>query len=244
MAASKDSVLWHIPVSNFNEKARWALDYKRVPHQRRDPPPGAHMPIALVLTRRSVTFPVLRIDGKTIGDSTSIIATLEERYPDPPLYPADAANRRRALELEDFFDENLGPDVRRMAFWEVLNNPESLRRAPPGFGAIVRRRYRIDEDSAAQSRLKVRAALALIEDALDGREHLVGDQFTVADLTAAALLGPLLAPPQWPYSDELARRPASLEERAAELRALPAGAWAMRIYERHRPPSAEIATSR
>ena len=28
-------VLWHLEVSHYNEKARWALDYKRVRHVRR-----------------------------------------------------------------------------------------------------------------------------------------------------------------------------------------------------------------
>ena len=27
-------LLWHIPLSHFNEKVRWALDYKRVAHHR------------------------------------------------------------------------------------------------------------------------------------------------------------------------------------------------------------------
>jgi hypothetical protein len=27
-------VLWHISFSNFNEKARWALDYKQIAHVR------------------------------------------------------------------------------------------------------------------------------------------------------------------------------------------------------------------
>src|SRR5690349_16835365 len=103
-------VLWHIKVSNYNEKARWALDYKRVAHRRRDPMPGAHTLIALALTRRTATFPVLQIDGRAIGDSTRIIAALEERFPDPPLYPTDPAERRRALELEEFFDQDLGHD--------------------------------------------------------------------------------------------------------------------------------------
>ena len=40
--------LWHLDVSHYNEKARWALDYKRVPHLRRAVPPGVHVPIALV----------------------------------------------------------------------------------------------------------------------------------------------------------------------------------------------------
>jgi hypothetical protein len=27
-------LLWHIPLSHYNEKARWALDYKRIAHHR------------------------------------------------------------------------------------------------------------------------------------------------------------------------------------------------------------------
>ena len=90
------AVLWHIPVSHYNEKVRWALDLKGVAAERRAPPPGLHMAIALWLTRgRNKTFPVLELDGRAIGDSTAIIAALEERYPEPALYPAADADRRR-----------------------------------------------------------------------------------------------------------------------------------------------------
>ena len=129
MPAETSPVLWHIKVSNFNEKVRWALDYKGIRHIRRDPLPGAHMLVALVLTRRVATFPVLELDGRAIGDTTRIIAALEQRFPDPPLYPAEPDQRRRALELEEFFDENLGHDVRRVAFWELLREPR--RRSRP-----------------------------------------------------------------------------------------------------------------
>src|SRR5215218_11350574 len=104
-------VLWHLKVSNYNEKARWALDYKRVPHVRRALTAGEHRRVARKLTGGS-TFPVLVLDGKAIGDSTRIIEELERRYPDPPLYPSDPVARRRALALEEFFDEGLGPYVR------------------------------------------------------------------------------------------------------------------------------------
>ena len=36
-------VLYHIEVSHYNEKARWALDYKGVPHRRKAPMPMMHM---------------------------------------------------------------------------------------------------------------------------------------------------------------------------------------------------------
>src|SRR5438270_8288777 len=94
-------VLWQLKVSNFNEKARWALDYKRVPHRRKAATPGPHAKIAERLTGGR-TFPILVIDGEAIGDSTRIIATLERRYPDHPLYPSDQEQREYALGLEEY----------------------------------------------------------------------------------------------------------------------------------------------
>ena len=74
---------------------------------------------------------MLQIDGRGIGDSTEIIAELEARFPEPPLYPADAEQRRRALELEDFFDEELGPHMRLLAFHELGRDPERFSRDRP-----------------------------------------------------------------------------------------------------------------
>jgi glutathione S-transferase len=55
---------------------------------------------------------VLTIDDRSIGDSTRIIAEIEERWPQPPLYPEDLAQRHRALELEKCSDQGLGPHMR------------------------------------------------------------------------------------------------------------------------------------
>ena len=85
--------------------------------------------VALWLTRgRHKTFPLLQLDGEAIGDSTAIIAALERRFPDPPLYPEDPAERSRALELEEFFDEELGPHLRLLAFHEATKDPASVER--------------------------------------------------------------------------------------------------------------------
>ena len=124
------NTLWHIELSHYNEKARWALDYKGVPYERRVPMPGLHGVSALVATRgRQRRLPVLELDGRRIGDSTAIIAALEEHTPDPPLYPADPAERARALELEDFFDEQLGPEIRRFGWHYMLQDPDARGRA-------------------------------------------------------------------------------------------------------------------
>lgn len=103
-------LLWHIPLSHYSEKARWALDHKRIAHHRQ-----VLGPDYLIRAWRATghgTLPILFLDGQAIGDSTHIIAALEERYPGPPLYPGDAAAQLRALALEDYFDEQLGPALR------------------------------------------------------------------------------------------------------------------------------------
>src|SRR5436190_21069718 len=111
-------VLWHLKVSHYNEKARWALDYKRIPHVRRAAIPGRHAKIARRLWT-GATFPVLELDGQVIGDSTLIIRALERRYPEPPLYPEDPVELRRALQLEDFFNEELAPYLRPLELQHI-----------------------------------------------------------------------------------------------------------------------------
>ena len=69
---------------------------------------------------------MLQLNGQRIGDSTAIIAELERSFPEPPLYPSDDAERRRALALEDWFDEQLGPPIRLLAWHHVTRDPQRL----------------------------------------------------------------------------------------------------------------------
>jgi glutathione S-transferase len=134
-------VLWHIELSHYNEKVRWALDLKGVAHERRVPMPGFHRLSALAVTRgRYDRLPVADIEGRRLGDSTAIVAALEERWPDPPLYPADPADRARALALEDFFDERLAPDVRRWMWHQTLPDHDLVADSLFSPDARVRRR--------------------------------------------------------------------------------------------------------
>ena len=244
--------LWQIEASLYSEKARWALAWKRVPHGRRAPLPGTHRPIALWLTRgRHDRLPILVLpDGRTIGDSTAIIAALEELHPDPPLYPADPAQRAGALELEEFFDEQCGPHLRRIAWFHALQDPDAvvdillprasagrrraLRTFAPLAAPLVRMDYGADADGAATSLAALRAAMDRLEAELDGGDHLVGDAFSVADLTAASLLTPVICPPEREYPPAEGSLPAGVLELRAELEARPGGQWVHATYARYR----------
>jgi len=251
--SGRPPTLWQIDVSHYSEKVRWALAWKGVEHRRRSPVPGAHMAVAAWLTRGGqVTFPVLEIDGRRIGDSTAIIAALEELYPEPPLYPADPARRRRALELEDFFDEELGPDIRHLAWHEFGNDRERFtelmrQTAPgplakmPGAAAAYARvfttlRFRADDPHRAErGRAKVLAALDRLEAELGDGEYLVGDAFTVADLTAASLFYPLVVPPEGPMPADQPGA-AGFERFREPLKERRGFRWVAEMFRRHRQP--------
>ena len=251
MTVSKP-VLWHIEISHYNEKARWALDYKGVEHERRAPTPGAHMVVALWLTRgRHKTFPVLQLDGSAIGDSTAIVAALEDRFPEPHLYPEDPDERRRALALEDFFDEELGPHARLLVFHYATRDPAIVERftrdllpsrlrdssavragAARFFSTFTGLRYGVKSEQAADlAKEKVVAALDRLESELGGNDYLVGDRFTVADLTAAALFYPIVQPSEGPSVPD---SPEGVEQFRAPLQDRPGYRWVEETFRRHR----------
>ena len=140
--AGAQVTLWHIAISHYSEKVRWALAYKSVPHRRRSPMPGLHMLLAAWLTRgRAITLPIARIDEHTIADSSAIIQALERRFPDPPLLPAEEGARLRALGLEDWFDRNLGPYIRRFVFHELRHDPQRMEAIARGAAPDLRRAW-------------------------------------------------------------------------------------------------------
>ena len=248
-------LLWHIPLSHYSEKARWALDYKRTTHHRQVLGPD-YLTRAWRATGRG-TLPILFLDGRAIGDSTHIIAVLEERYPEPALYPADGTARQRALALEDHFDEQLGPALRASIVTPLFRHDpdvalrvlttgmpdkayQTLRPLGRIFPAYYRFRHKISDAKLHADRATVDAALDRIEQERQGHAYLVGDAFTVADLTAAALLGVLLQPPeiQYPLRVEL---PPYLQDYRASLLRHPAMQWAADIYRLHRGGSAAVS---
>jgi glutathione S-transferase len=244
-------VLWHLEISHYNEKARWALDYKGVAHVRRAVRPGRQELTARRL-RAGRTLPVLEMDGRAIGDSTKIIEEIERRWPEPPLYPADPVERSRALHLEDYFDEQCGHDARRVLFNDNLAEPETfvamlygvdgprIRTLTPLFCQAVKRHFRIRPETVDESREKVRAAFDMLEADLGPSGYLVGESFTVADLTAASILGLIVVPPEFPYIKvHPNERTPQFRQYRDSLKDRPGFKWVEEIYARHRGTSSE-----
>ena len=128
--------------------------------------------------------PVLQADGEVVTDSPRIIAWLEERHPDPPLYPASDPRRAEVETFVDWFN----------AVWKVWPNAieAELGRPEPDAGAI------------AAHAASMEGALDRFERMLDGRDHLMSDDLGVADCIAFPFLKYALR--RDPEDDELFHR--------------------------------------
>jgi glutathione S-transferase len=241
--------------SHYNEKARWALDWKGVPHRRRPLLPGPHAGTVKKLTGQTMV-PVLIVDGKPLAGSAAIIDELERRHPDPPLYPDDPAERARALEIQAWFDDEVGPKIRRAFFSRVLGEPAYLaeifadhksalvRRLYAGVFPLVRgkmkREMQIEEPHVAEAFEGTRQGFDFVAKHAGPSGHLVGDRFSVADLTAAALLAPGVAIDH-PDMKKPEPQPAAAREWLARWADHPGAAWVRETYARHRPGRAPEA---
>ena len=123
-------------------------------------------------------------DGAVVADSMPIVQVLEERYPAAPLYPADVAGRTRAMRFSDWFN----------GVWKVAPNAIEAEISSPQPDV-----QRIDVLAEAMA-----GALDVFERMLDGRAHLLGDEFSAADCAAY----PFLKYAAWrdPEDDELFHR--------------------------------------
>jgi glutathione S-transferase len=228
-----------------------------VAHVRRSLVPGFHIRVVKRMTG-ATQVPVLQLGGEAISDSTRIIAALERAYPQPALYPDDAEERRRALELETYFDEELGPYIRRWVFFLILPYRDFVRAAfvshasattrlahramAPLIGRVMRRQMDINPASAEIARAKTLEAMERLERELRPSGYLAADRFTVADLTAAALLSPVVRPPEFPYRAALPL-PEPFAKVCDSLRGSRARQWTLDIYRQYRGASAEICES-
>lgn len=249
---SAPSITLHqLPFSHYNEKARWALDYKSVPHQRRSYLPGLHMP---AFKRRAgrTSSPLLEVDGRFISESAVIIDFLERRYPEPALYPAEFHQRQDALRWQQWLDLEVGHHARRAFFQDFLRDGDYAanlmshgqagwvrwlyRKTFPASRALARRLLNVNADSAARSRDKLRQALDAVAEATRKRPYLVGERFSVADLTAASLLVVVCFPPQFAVPVPLPGSP-GMRRWLALWQDHPATAWVRDIYDKHRIPA-------
>jgi glutathione S-transferase len=241
-----------ITLSHFCEKARWGLDRAGIAYREQRHAPGFHT-IAVRRAGGKRSTPILVTGNGVIGDSTDILLWANDRAEKGrELYPEDRTARAEVLALEDRFDEDLGPHVRRAIYFDMLPSrrltiplmthgvPRHERALLPLFYGplrkLMRSSMRIDAAGAKRSFDRLMEVMDDVSTRLaDGRRYLTGDRFGAADITFASLAAPAVCPSG--YGVPLAR-PEDLPAGAAALirsvRDTAAGAFCLRLYRDER----------
>lgn len=243
-------ILYQLPLSHYCEKTRWNLDAKGLSFETRTLFPGPHARFGHRVAG-SRMLPILREGERYIADSTHIALYLEQVYPERPLIPSDPAEQARVLELEDYFDSR-GDHIRRW-IWAYLIDGDNFRKLlfdayplpvrlsgyalTPVMRLGVRRRYKVFPKKVTESYQLMQEGLGRLEDELrhDPTRYLVGDRFTLADLTAAAMYAPLIGPLGTPWDDDSVL-PLIVRDLRDACRERVAGQWLTRVYAELRRP--------
>ena len=253
--------LTSIGISHYVEKVRWALSLGSRDYYEDAHAPGLHVPFTLAATNNQSTMtPLLTTydpENPTIVDSTAILLYLSKHDRQLSwLYPEEHA--ARILEVEEMLDQDLGVHVRRWAYSILLNFPDPTKKMmgaeltwierfllPILFGQLkvsFRKMFALTKSTTDETEAKIQSLFDRVNEMLsDGREFLVGDQFTAADLTFAALSYPVIFPPAFDKRFPFDQAPQILQDKINHFRSQPAGQFALRLYRDHRfaPSTAE-----
>jgi glutathione S-transferase len=247
-----------IGFSHYCEKARWALDHAGLEYREDDHVPLFHWRASFGAGGKR-TVPVLVVPAtagapeRVLKDSNEILHFADEQSaPQRRLFPAEPALRAEVEALVADFDRGIGPSMRRWLYFHIL--PEraaalelltctgtrlerTLTRGMfPVMRAMMRRGMKVDAAGAERSRQRVEATLDAVDARLaDGRRFLVGDRFTAADLTFAALTGVMVGPKEQGFPvPESGRRIPAIAAAVAAMMARPAGRFVARMYAEQR----------
>ncbi len=169
--------LFDHPFSPYAFKVRAALYEKGIPHQKSEIRTHGDREKLLRLNPRG-EVPALVDAGTAISDSKVICAYLEDRFPEPPIYPRDPLLRARCRYLELKSDHEIDPCVLVLGILKLMQ-PELAKQVP---------------EALPNSEVALRRHYATLERELGAREWFLGD-FSLVDialtphLRSAAFLG-------------------------------------------------------
>lgn len=243
-------IFYHFPISHFSEKARWALDHHDLAYRDARLIPGLHMAVIRGLKLKRTWVPILVLGKNRIQGSGAIIDQAELLGGGRSLMPPAESDRRKVTEWEARLDDDVGVALRNALYSVLIDDARLLRRVwtyaatPVEKLAMVPllpvvqwnlpRYYRLTPTNVAACQARFDRLTHDLDAHLEDNDYLVGNTFTRADITAAALLAPLVQPAGHPFPYELAN-PDSLAPYVARYEGRPFWRYVERLYRDHRP---------
>jgi len=114
-------------------------------------------------------------EGRSLADSSVIVEYLEERFPEPALFPRDPYDRARVRWFDEYADGGMAASLTAKVFFQRVISAKLIK------GGC--------DEGVVQSGLKeLPTFLGYLERELGGRQYLVADGFTLADISVACQL--------------------------------------------------------
>lgn len=167
--------LFHLWLSPQCRKIRLQLSTKALDFEMKVEKVWERRPEFLAMNPAGSVPVLVESDGRVIATHNAIAEYLEEAYPEPSLIGTDPAKRAEVRRLVSWFDEKFGPEVTENLVDEKIMK-RFLGLGEPNSSAI----------RAGQA--NIHPHLDYIGWLMERRKWLAGDEFSLADITAAAHL--------------------------------------------------------
>jgi glutathione S-transferase len=196
--------LYVIPASHPSIAVELMLKHKGIDYKRTDLLPVISKGVLRAVGFPGVTVPALKVDGDKVQGSRPIARALDRLRPEPPLLPADPAQRAAVEEAERFGDEELQHPVRQILWWGMKKDHAPLRSYSEGArigmpigmavktaAPIVALSARFNEANDENARRAVEKLPALLDkvDALVESGVVNGERPNAADFQIAPSIG-------------------------------------------------------
>ena len=189
--------LYHFVLSNCSQRVRFALEEKGLPwtSHHLNLPAREHATPEYQSINPGGVVPTLVHDGQVVIESNDILTYLDEHFPEPPLRPEAADERRemdslieaasaiqsaiKVLSHELLFRPFRQVDAEEVAFFEAHHNDPEL--------AAFLRDYSEEnagwKDRLGRAHAEMRAVLERLESVLERKPWLSGEAFGLADVS-------------------------------------------------------------
>ena len=120
------TVLYALPASHPCAAVERALELKQIPYRRKDSIPVLHR-IEQYARFHVVTVPAITFeDGTKVSGSTAIMHALDQRVPEPRLFPPEEEHRIGVKRAEEWGDQVLQPLARRIIWAALRRSPSDV----------------------------------------------------------------------------------------------------------------------
>jgi len=188
--------LYHFSMSNCSQKARFCLEEKGLQWTSHpvDLLNNRHLTPEFVAINPKGIVPVLVHDGVVVTESSDIIDYVDQHFPDPPLRPADPAERERMYRWLKLWDETQiwlktlsHNTMLRGRTTQMRTDMAKLEKLVKNDELVEFMREFTSEAGLSKARVEratnwIERVLGELDERLAGHQWLAGDAFSLADL--------------------------------------------------------------